>query len=47
MMSRDSSKGNCTLTRMHASNKTVSEDEEENDVFSGRPNIGVAPVMTS
>ncbi len=28
---------NCTLTRMHASNKTVSEDEEEDDVFSRRP----------
>ncbi len=27
---------NCTLTRMHASNKTVSEDEEEGDVFSRR-----------
>ncbi len=27
---------NCTLTRMHASNKTVSEDEEEDDVFSRR-----------
>ncbi len=38
---------NCTLTRMHASNKTVSEDEEENDVFSRRPYIGVAPVVTS
>ncbi len=28
---------NCTLTRMHASNKTVSEDEEENDLSSRRP----------
>ncbi len=27
---------NCTLTRMHTSNKTVSEDEEEDDVFSQR-----------
>ncbi len=29
---------NCTLTRMHvfSSNKTVSEDEEEDDVFSRR-----------
>ncbi len=27
---------NCTLTRMHASNKTVSEDEEEDYVFSRR-----------
>ncbi len=32
---------------MHASNKPVSEDEEENDVFSRRPFFAVAPVVTS
>ena len=31
---------------MHASNKTVSEDEEDNDVFPGACFI-VAPVVTS
>ncbi len=38
---------NCTLTRMHASNKTVSEDEEEDDVFSQWSLYYVAPVVTS
>ncbi len=38
---------NCTLTRMHASNKPVSEDEEEDDVFSRRSLYYVAPVVTS
>ncbi len=32
---------------MHASNKTVSEDEEEDDVFSRRPLYVVTPVVTS
>ncbi len=33
---------------MHASNKTVIEDEEEDDVFSQRPFYTVvAPVVTS
>ncbi len=32
---------------MHASNKTASEDKEEDDVFSRRPLYVVAPVVTS
>ncbi len=47
MMSRDSSIGNCTLTRLHASNKPVSEDEKADDVFSRRHLYCGTPVVTS
>ncbi len=38
---------NCTLTRLHASNKPVSEDEKADDVFSRRHLYCGTPVVTS
>ncbi len=46
---RHSRKENCTLTRftLHASNKSVSEDEKADDVFSRRHLYCGTPVVTS
>ncbi len=44
---RHDNKENCIPTRMHASNRPISENEKEDDVFSQQPFIVVAPVVTS